>query len=145
MNKKQINKEFVPVRHKLTFENVRKLISRTLGLPKKFITYNSIYNGEICIASMYLLDNFLRALAEQPCAFQSLVLRVIAVEMDAAYDDNIRSCEYIWVVNTVGGKIVRVPTKVISKNAWKYFAAFRSQEEAIQAVKLLKEVKDFYA
>lgn len=79
-------------------------------------------------------------------AFQSLILRAAAVILDAKYyNNNIKHCSYVYIVNTLGGKIDVVPTKGLSKNSWQYFAAFRTQEDAILAVKMFKVFKDYYA
>lgn len=79
-------------------------------------------------------------------AFQSLILRAAAVVLDAKYyNNNIKHCPYVYIVNTLGGKINIVPTKGLSKNSWQYFAAFRTQEDAILAVKIFRVFKDYYA
>ena len=127
------------IHHGFTFADIVEEISRALNLPMYLLPSREVY------CACFSTNEYLKILAAHDGAFQSFVLRVIAVKMDSLYNDNIRNCEYVWIINTLGGKITKIPTKSIRNNSWKYFAAFRSQEEAIEAVKLLKEVKDFYA
>ena len=117
------------------------------------ITVQEIYD-ELCshlsvdTAALHvaIIRNLLNVtLAVNKGAFQSLILRAAAIVLDAKYyKDNIRHCNYIYIINTLGGKIDIVPTKGLSKNSWQYFAAFRTQEDAILAVKILKHFKDYY-
>lgn len=78
-----------------------------------------------------------------PGALMSLLLRTVARELDLNYPDHISTCPEIYVYSTVNSKICSIPTKNISKAAFKYFAAFRSKEDAVFAIKLVNAIKTF--
>ena len=66
----------------------------------------------------------------------SVILRTIALMMDENYPDHISSCETVYYHSFLDGKIHSIPTNNINKKAYKYFAAFRTQEDAVKAIKL---------
>ena len=78
-----------------------------------------------------------------PGSLMSLLLMTIAKELDMNYPDHISNCSEVYVYNTVNSKIGVIPTKNISKAAFRYFAAFRIKEEAIFAIKLANVIKTF--
>lgn len=78
-----------------------------------------------------------------PGALMSLLLMTVAKELDLNYPDHISACPEIYVYSTVNSKIGTISTKNISKSAFKYFAAFRSKEEAVFAIKLVSTIKTF--
>lgn len=78
-----------------------------------------------------------------PGALMSLLLMTVAKELDLNYPDHISACPEIYVYSTINSKIGAVPTKNISKAAFKYFAAFRSKEDAVFAIKLVNAIKTF--
>lgn len=78
-----------------------------------------------------------------PGALMSLLLMTVAKELDMNYADHISNCSEVYVYNTVNSKIGVIPTKNISKAAFKYFAAFRSKDEAVFAIKLVNVIKNF--
>lgn len=77
-----------------------------------------------------------------PGVIASLILRTIAIKMDEQYPDHISKCPLVYVYNSMnGGRICELDTSSISRKTWKYFAAFRTQEDAVAAVKLMHAVK----
>jgi len=78
-----------------------------------------------------------------PGALMSLLLMIVAKELDMNYPDHISTRPEIYVYSTVNAKIGAISTKNISKSAFKYFAAFRSKEDAIFAIKLVNNIKSF--
>ena len=71
-----------------------------------------------------------------PGAAISVVLRTIALMMDENYPNHISTCDTVYYHSFLDGKIHSIPTNTINKKAWKYFAAFRTQEDAVKAIKL---------
>ena len=76
-----------------------------------------------------LIDNY-------PGAAINVILRTIAVMMDKGYPDHISNCDTVYYHSFLDGKIHSIPTNNINKKAYKYFAAFRTQEDAVKAIKL---------
>ena len=76
-----------------------------------------------------LIDNY-------PGAAISVILRTIALMMDEKYPDHISSCDTVYYHSFLDGKIHSIAANTINKKAWKYFAAFRTQEDAVKAIKL---------
>ena len=76
-----------------------------------------------------LLENF-------PGAAISVILRTIALMMDENYPNHISTCDTVYYHSFLDGKIHSIATNTINKKAWKYFAAFRTQEDAVNAIKL---------
>ena len=71
-----------------------------------------------------------------PGAAISVILRTIAVMMDENYPNHISDCDTVYYHSFLDGKIHSIPTNNINKKAYKYFAAFRTQEDAVKAIKL---------
>lgn len=71
-----------------------------------------------------------------PGAAISVILRTIALMMDEKYPDHISTCDTVYYHSFLDGKIHSIPTNNINKKAYKYFAAFRTQEDAVKAIKL---------
>lgn len=78
-----------------------------------------------------------------PGALMSMLLMTIAKELDLNHAGHISTCSEVYVYNTVNGKIGVISTKNISKASFKYFAAFRSKEEAVFAIKTVNTIKTF--
>ena len=76
-------------------------------------------------------------------ALMSMLLMTIAKELDLNHAGHISTCSEVYVYSTVNGKIGTISTKNISKAAFKYFAAFRSKEEAVFAIKMVNAIKTF--
>lgn len=96
-----------------------------------------------------ILDDVLNALQEDgtdaivedlvgdfPGAAISVILRTIALMMDENYPDHISTCDTVYYHSFLDGKIHSIATNTINKKAWKYFAAFRTQEDAVKAIRL---------
>ena len=75
-------------------------------------------------------------ISDFPGAAVSVILRTIALMMDENYPDHISTCDTVYYHSFLDGKIHSIPTNTINKKAWKYFAAFRTQEDAVKAIKL---------
>lgn len=76
-------------------------------------------------------------------ALMSMLLMTIAKELDLNHAGHISTCSEVYVYSTVNGKIGAISTKNISKASFKYFAAFRSKEEAVFAIKTVNAIKTF--
>ena len=75
-------------------------------------------------------------ISDFPGAAISVILRTIALMMDENYPNHISTCDTVYYHSFLDGKIHSIPTNTINKKAWKYFAAFRTQEDAVKAIKL---------
>jgi hypothetical protein len=71
-----------------------------------------------------------------PGAAISVILHTIALMMDENYPDHISTCDTVYYHSFLDGKIHSIPTNNINKKAFKYFAAFRTQEDAVKAIRL---------
>lgn len=79
-----------------------------------------------------------------PVAAFSLILREIAIELDKKYKDHINNCEELYIISTMDGRIHRVP-RAYATNL-RNFAAFRTEEDAKIACKILKsDLKDMFS
>lgn len=78
-----------------------------------------------------------------PGAFISLVLRTVAVEVDKLHDGHIADEENIYIYDPSTAKIHMISTKEIKRVAYKYFAAFRTKEDAIFGIKMTMAIKRF--
>lgn len=76
-----------------------------------------------------------------PGSFYSLVLKTIALMMDEHYPNHISECDKIYVFDLINGKVQQAYTQNISKKAWKYFAAFRTNNDAVEAIKLTQALR----
>ena len=105
------------------------------GFKKKEIILDDVlrkleeYYDEEGIDVEPLLENF-------PGTAISVILRTIALMMDENYPDHISTCDTVYYHSFLDGKIHSIPTNTINKKAYKYFAAFRTQEDAVKAIKL---------
>lgn len=78
-----------------------------------------------------------------PGSFISIVLMVLAKHLDSLYEDHISKASKIFVFSTVDAKIHELDGNSIKKIAFKHFAAFRTKDEAIQAVKYMYAFKTY--
>lgn len=78
-----------------------------------------------------------------PGALLSMLLMTIAKEMDLNYPKHISECSEVYVYSTVNSKIGVIDTKNVNKASFKYFAAFRSKEDVVLAIKLANAIKNF--
>ena len=74
-----------------------------------------------------------------PGAVMSIVLQVIAKALDSYYPDHISKSDEIYIINSMNGKVQKVDKKVIRN--YKYFAAFRTLEDAVFAAKTFNTIK----
>ncbi len=73
-----------------------------------------------------------------PTAAFSIMLREIAIWLDAKYPDHISKSEKIYVISTCDGKIHELNKKSIK--SWKNFAAFRTIEDAKTACRICSHI-----
>ena len=122
------NKEVVdiPVSAELLDKYVIKLAERFNWKPAKMDNYlETLYN-------MYPILSF------------SLLLREIAIDLDKKYQDHISSCDEVFTISPLNGKITKVFSATV-KN-FRNFAAFRNIEDAKIACKILKPfLKEMYS
>lgn len=78
-----------------------------------------------------------------PGAFISLVLKTVALEVDMLHEGHIADEENIYVFDPSTSKIHLAPTEGIKRVAFKYFAAFRTKEDAIFGIKMTMAIKRF--
>ena len=71
-----------------------------------------------------------------PSAVFSILLKEVAIELDKKYEDHISDCKEVFVVSLMDGRIHKVPRAHI-KN-FRNFAAFRTEEDARSACKILR-------
>lgn len=117
--------EMFEKRHKeLTAKDVIKVLMDTMDV--------SLENLRV------ILD---KAAAVSNGAVYSIILRAIAVEMDKNYHNHIYDADEIYLFSLLDGKFHKEYTQNISKKSFKYFAAFRTQEDAIKAIKLTQAVR----
>ena len=82
------------------------------------------------------MDGFLGKLYEvNPGAVISIMLKEIAIELDKKYPDHIRFSPEIYCFSTNRGKIVKLDKTNIK--TFKFFAAFRTKEDAEFAIKVM--------
>ena len=87
------------------------------------------------IATLQILDKI------SPAAFLSLVINGVARVIDSCYDSNIKKEQTIYIIGKSNGKIYSLNSTDIK--CYKYFAAFRTQEEAVCALKLWQNMKRY--
>ena len=82
------------------------------------------------------MDGFLGKLYEiNPGAVISIMLKEIAIELDKKYPDHIRFSPEIYCFSINHGKIVKLDKTNIK--TFKFFAAFRTKEDAEFAIKVM--------
>ena len=91
------------------------------------------------------MDNYLETLYNMyPILSFSLLLREIAIDLDKKYQDHISSCDEVFTISPLNGKITKVFSATV-KN-FRNFAAFRNIEDAKIACKILKPfLKEMYS
>ena len=89
----------------------------------------------------YKMYSFLGKVYEiNPGAAISIMLKEIAIELDKKYSDHIRFSPEIYAYSMASGKIVQLDKANIK--TFKFFAAFRTKEDAEFAVKILSVLID---
>ena len=82
------------------------------------------------------MNGFLGKLYEiNPGAVISIMLKEIAIELDKKYPDHIRFSPEIYIFSANRGKIVKLDKTNIK--TFKFFAAFRTKEDAEFAIKVM--------
>ena len=85
------------------------------------------------------MNGFLGKVYEiNPGAVISIILKEIAIELDKKYPDHIRFSPEIYAFNITCGKIVKLNKDNIK--TFKFFAAFRTKEDAEFAIKVIDEL-----
>jgi hypothetical protein len=115
--------EEVPNYYEFTTSDWMSLITKSLGSDCN-VTAKKVLKG---------LDK------NHPGAVMSIVLQVIAKALDSYYPDHISKSEAIYIVNSLNGKVQKVDKKVIRN--YQYFAAFRTLDDAVHAVKTFNTIK----
>lgn len=111
----------------ITIENVVKHLANRIGW--------DIKNLEKYFDNLYKIS---------PVALFEIILKEVAVILDAKYPDHISNSKEIWIINKVNGKIQKLKDLSKIKN-FKHFAAFRSLEDAITAKKVMAPaLEDLY-
>ena len=87
------------------------------------------------------MNGFLGKLYEiNPGAVISIMLKEIAIELDKKYPDHIRFSPEIYIFSANSGKIVQLDKDNIK--TFKFFAAFRTKEDAEFAIKVIDRLID---
>ena len=85
------------------------------------------------------MNGFLGRVYEiNPGAVISIMLKEIAIELDKKYPDHIRFSPEIYIFSANRGKIVQLDKDSIK--TFKFFAAFRTKEDAEFAIKVIDEL-----
>lgn len=77
-----------------------------------------------------------------PGALLNIILMVIAKELDMNYSDHISKAPHVFIYNTMDSKIYCTSVALIKKVAFKYFAAFRTKEEAVFGIRMASAVRN---
>lgn len=85
------------------------------------------------------MNGFLGKVYEiNPGAVISIMLKEIAIELDKKYPDHIRFSPEIYIFSANRGKIVKLDKDKIK--TFKFFAAFRTKEDAEFAIKVIDKL-----
>ena len=85
------------------------------------------------------MNGFLGKVYEiNPGAVISIILKEIAIELDKKYPDHIRFSPEIYIFSANRGKIVKLDKANIK--TFKFFAAFRTKEDAEFAIKVIDKL-----
>lgn len=74
-------------------------------------------------------------------AYFSLMMYIVAKDLDMKYPDPITKAGEIWYFSNIDRNAYKTTTKGINKSTFKYFAAFRTKEDLSFALKMVDEVK----
>lgn len=78
-----------------------------------------------------------------PAVVFSVILREVAIMIDARYPDHINKAKEIWSISMTNGNVVKLDRSDI-KN-FRNFAAFRTLKDALEAKKIMSlALKDLY-
>ena len=76
-----------------------------------------------------------------PGVFVSFVINPLARIIDEEYDGKIQDCDTVYCVSTCNGNVCVLPKNNIK--SWRYFGAFRTQEDGVYALKVWLNLKSF--
>ena len=76
-----------------------------------------------------------------PGAFVSFVINPLARIIDDEYEGKIQDCETVYCVSTCNGNVCVLPKQNIK--SWRYFGAFRTQEDGVYALKVWLNLKSW--
>lgn len=76
-----------------------------------------------------------------PGAFVSFIINPLARIIDEEYDGKIQDCDTVYCVSTCNGNVCVLPKNNIK--SWRYFGAFRTQEDGVYALKVWLNLKSF--
>lgn len=77
-----------------------------------------------------------------PGALLNLILMVVARDFDMCHDGHISEVKKIFYFSTMDSKIYETSTQGIKKQAYQYFAAFRTSEEAVLGIRTASAVRN---
>ena len=83
--------------------------------------------GNLFLASLTVVN---------PGVVFSLLLKEIAIEIDNRYEGHISKSSEIYCVSVLNGKIKKINKDNI--HTYEHFAAFRTKEDALEAIRILK-------
>lgn len=86
---------------------------------------------EVCEAMLGNIASY------SPMTAMSLLAKQISLELDQHYEGHIRDAEHIFVLSTINGTIIEVPSEARADTNYRNFAAFRSLEDANLAYSIL--------
>ena len=76
-----------------------------------------------------------------PGTFVSFVINPLARIIDDEYEGKIQDCETVYCVSTCNGNVCVLPKQNIK--SWRYFGAFRTQEDGVYALKVWLNLKSW--
>lgn len=77
-----------------------------------------------------------------PGALLNLLLMVVAKEFDKGYDNHISETSEVFAYSTTDSKIFSIPTNQLRKVSFKYFAAFRTRQQAILGINIVNSIRN---
>lgn len=78
-----------------------------------------------------------------PGALLNILLQEVAKELDLNYANHISESTEIYTFSPLDAKIYKHDPAKIKKVAYKYFAAFRTHEDAIFGIKMANQIKNY--
>lgn len=125
-------REYLPKAVRQIIDNNLKKIKEdpiTIEEVYKSLANRLEYSEEELMILLSILDDV------YPTLTFNLLLREIAIMLDSKYEGRIENSEEIWTISIFNGSVAKVNKNFI-KN-FRNFAAFRSEEDAMTAKKLL--------
>lgn len=134
--------------YKVTRENIGELVKKGCivetddeskkGLTLiKVISHISHRTGMSVITVHNLINDLYEA---SPHALFTMLLRESADILNSRYSDPVSSCGHIWIINRIDGRPMRIGASRI--NDFRGFSAFRSEDDAMEAVKVTGDLWD---